>query len=188
MATRRQPLNQSISEDNFVGLSQRQFARAEGCARSLVQRKIQSGHLQVLPNGTIDPALVGTPWRRGNEPRQTPLPDVEGIPARWESEARKAYFDALLKRLEWERAVEQVVLIEDVATVVTDQFARVRSRIRQLGDTAEKLAKASSAPEAQGILAAGVNTCLADLSADGYARVVVENLPDSLRQRFIGAQ
>ena len=168
-----------------MGFSQRQFARVEGCARSLVQHKIQSGHLKVLPDGTIDPGLVGTPWRRGNEPQQAPVSNVEDLPARWESEARKAHFDALLKKLEWERAVEQVVLIEDVATVVMQQFVEVRARFRAIsGAVVKKLVVTTNAPEAQAILHEACCSALRDLSEAGRQRVVVEDLPASLRQRF----
>ena len=48
------------------GLSVREFARREGCSHTLVQKALKSEHLRAFANGTLDPALVGTGWRKGN--------------------------------------------------------------------------------------------------------------------------
>ncbi|MBV2161407.1 hypothetical protein [Achromobacter denitrificans] len=48
------------------GLSIREFARREGCSDTLVRRAITQGRLKARKDGTIDPALVGTPWRQAN--------------------------------------------------------------------------------------------------------------------------
>lgn len=45
------------------GISIREFARRDGCSDKVVRRKIESGHLPALPDGKLDPALVGTGWR-----------------------------------------------------------------------------------------------------------------------------
>lgn len=45
------------------GISIREFARRDGCSDKVVRRKIESGHLPALPDGKLDPALVGTAWR-----------------------------------------------------------------------------------------------------------------------------
>lgn len=45
------------------GISIREFARRDGCSDKVVRRKIESGHLQALPDGKLHPALVGTDWR-----------------------------------------------------------------------------------------------------------------------------
>jgi len=46
------------------GISIREFARRDGCSDKVVRRKLESGHLQALPGGKLDPALVGTDWRQ----------------------------------------------------------------------------------------------------------------------------
>lgn len=46
------------------GLSIREFARRDGCNDKLVRRKLKSGHLTAFADGSLDPALVGTDWRR----------------------------------------------------------------------------------------------------------------------------
>jgi len=49
-----------------TGIAIREFARRDGCDDKLVRRAIAQGKLTLLPDGSIDPALVGTPWRKGN--------------------------------------------------------------------------------------------------------------------------
>ena len=46
------------------GISRREFAKRDGCSESLVRRGIKQGRLSAFPDGSIDPALAGTPWRR----------------------------------------------------------------------------------------------------------------------------
>jgi hypothetical protein len=50
----------------MAGISIREFGRRDGCDDKLVRRAIQSGRLTALPDGTIDPALVNTGWRKTN--------------------------------------------------------------------------------------------------------------------------
>ncbi|MGI4806953.1 MAG: hypothetical protein ACRYF2_02460 [Janthinobacterium lividum] len=47
-------------------ISQREFARRDGCDPKLVRIAIDDGHLAPLPGGGLDAALVGTGWRRTN--------------------------------------------------------------------------------------------------------------------------
>src|SRR4051812_42399940 len=49
-----------------AGISAREFARRDGCAHTLVNRAVKSGHLKKLADGTLDPAFVGTGWREEN--------------------------------------------------------------------------------------------------------------------------
>ena len=46
------------------GLSIREFAKRDGCSDMLVRRKIKSGHLPTLGDGTIDPGMIGGDWRK----------------------------------------------------------------------------------------------------------------------------
>lgn len=48
------------------GLSIRGFARREGCSDTLVRRAITQGRLKAKKDGTLDPALIGSPWRQAN--------------------------------------------------------------------------------------------------------------------------
>lgn len=49
-----------------AGISVREFARRDGCDDKLVRRAIASGKLQPFPDGTLDPELVSTGWRKSN--------------------------------------------------------------------------------------------------------------------------
>ena len=49
-----------------AGVSIREFARRDGCDDKLVRRALQTGHLLALPDGKLDPALVGSGWRKEN--------------------------------------------------------------------------------------------------------------------------
>lgn len=155
---------------DIIGISKSEFARREGVDESLVRKKIRSGHLKTLLTGKLDPALVGSPWRRGNEPDQSVARTTEGIPARWESEAHRAHYEALLIKLKYERAVDQVVLVEDAATEISEQFGRVRRRMGLVtAKCAKRAAKANTAVEAKAAIEEEMHTLLNELSAEGYA-------------------
>ncbi len=47
-----------------LGISIREFATRDGCNEKLVRRAIGNGRLLALSDGKLDPALVGTPWRK----------------------------------------------------------------------------------------------------------------------------
>ncbi|WP_277187665.1 hypothetical protein [Caballeronia sp. BR00000012568055] len=52
-----------------MGVSLREFARLDGCDDKLVRRGIGEGRLSTFPDGSIDPALAGTAWRKSNAQR-----------------------------------------------------------------------------------------------------------------------
>lgn len=47
-------------------VSVREFARLDGCDDKLVRRAIKAGKLPISTDGKLDPALVGSGWRRQN--------------------------------------------------------------------------------------------------------------------------
>ena len=57
----------------IVGISIREFAKRDGCNDKLVRRAIEEGRLTALPDGKMDPALVGSGWRKSNR-REEPRP------------------------------------------------------------------------------------------------------------------
>lgn len=68
------------------GLSIREFARREGCSDTLVRRAITQGRLKAKKDGTLDPALIGSPWRQANATASKP----DAMPARPASSRRPA--------------------------------------------------------------------------------------------------
>lgn len=49
-----------------AGISIREFARREGCDDKLVRRALKEGKLKAFEDGSLDPDLVKTGWRRTN--------------------------------------------------------------------------------------------------------------------------
>ena len=123
-----------------AGISQREFAARDGCDEKLVRRKIKEGTLQRLPDGKLDPALVGTEWRDrperferdkkiANEAQAIVSADGFEIPPKATSEAKKEAYLAELRRLEYEQEAGQLVRIEDVTATVIAEMAKVRTKI-----------------------------------------------------------
>jgi hypothetical protein len=52
-----------------TGISAREFARRDGCDEKLVRNGKLHGYLKAFPDGSLDPALVGTGWRETNRRR-----------------------------------------------------------------------------------------------------------------------
>lgn len=49
-----------------LGISIREFARREGVSDTLVRKALKLNRLKAFDDKSIDPALVGSPWREGN--------------------------------------------------------------------------------------------------------------------------
>ena len=47
-------------------ISIREFAKRDGCSHTLVRKALKNGHLSLLPDGKLDPKLVGSGWRKNN--------------------------------------------------------------------------------------------------------------------------
>ncbi|MCQ8240532.1 hypothetical protein [Rhizosaccharibacter radicis] len=54
-----------------AGISIREFARREGCDDKLVRRAVTRGKIKQFPDGTLDPAAIGTGWRKANRTADT---------------------------------------------------------------------------------------------------------------------
>lgn len=63
------------------GIGIREFARRDECDDKLVRRAIQSGRLVAFSDGTLNPALVGSGWRKTNRQNTT----IADKPVRTES-------------------------------------------------------------------------------------------------------
>ena len=106
-----------------TGISKREFARREGCSPPLVRRAIKQGKLAELPDGTMDPALVGTPWRAGNrdgnrEKRGSRADPDEGQVSFFDAQRRKEVALARLRELELAQKDGQLLNADDVRAEV----------------------------------------------------------------------
>ncbi len=61
--------------DKMTGISIREFARRDGCSDTLVRRALEEKRLPALPDGKLDPALVGSAWRKANR-QASPVAEV----------------------------------------------------------------------------------------------------------------
>lgn len=125
---------------NRSGVSRRRFAELDGCSETLVRRALSQGKLIAFDDGTIDPALAGTPWRKANATANSaniansadgsgrPEPEALGKLLSYADAqrlkennlAKKEGYQALLRKLEHEIKSGRLVDAEQVRKDVTD--------------------------------------------------------------------
>jgi len=172
-----------------IGLSQRAFAKLEGVSRTLVQRKIKSGHLLTHPDGSLDPKLVGTSWH-GEAVEEQVQARVEAdakagkIPSKAESEAKKEHYLALLRQLEYDEKVGKVAPVEEFSQYLTNSNLIIRSKLLALpARLAPYVVLAKTAAEAAARIEEGVRECLWEL-ASRSRRINPEHLTPDERRRY----
>ena len=134
-------------------VSQREFARLDGCSEKLVRLAVRDGRLTRDAAGKLDASLAGTAWRVGNVGRapaadplrtvptvgadETPVQAAKRIaeaagqvPAYADSLAKKEHYLALLRQLEYMQRSGAVVELAVAQSVLFDE-ARAR-RLAQL--------------------------------------------------------
>jgi hypothetical protein len=178
-------------------ISYRAFAKLDGISESLVRRAVKEQRLPVGPDGGIDAALAGTAWRQGNiskaartgsdgahndahsahvevlagetiEDAAARLTDsARVIPPYAESMARKEFFLANLRQLEYDQKVGLVVAVADVVGVVSAQLATVRTKLLAIpSGCAPQVHRAKTVPEVDSILSEAIREALEELVAD----------------------
>ncbi len=172
------------------GISIRQFAKRDGCNDKVVRRKIESGHLACLPDGKLDPALVGTGWRVRNRNAESKVSSsivrsvrVEESPekvadraaniesdaphSKAEAERIKENYLALLRQLEYECESRKVVEISAVIQAVAGEYARVRNRLLKISSRVSLRAAVLGTPvEVKAVVDEEVVLALQELTID----------------------
>ena len=151
---------------NGVGITLVEFAKRDGCSVTYVSNAVKDGRLERLPDRSIDPALVGTPWRAGNRKKQ-PVekedydPDIDGPRSEFvaqinesmslaAAERAKMTYEALKRKRLHDTEIGRVVLIEDVADQTAKIFHEIRTKILSIpSDHAVRIAALKTAPEVQ---------------------------------------
>lgn len=181
------------------GISIREFGRREGCSDTLVRKALKSGHLKAFDDGTLDPSLVGTGWRKGNRsaanesangsrgsrpanpvaamPDETPAEAAERIVTAGgatmdmaEAERVKENYLALLRQLEYDQKSGAVVPVADVAKAVADEYAKVRTRLLAIpAEQSPRLHRCKTVVEVQTALRSIITEALEELTSDGAA-------------------
>jgi hypothetical protein len=161
------------------GISQREFARRDGCDPKLVRRGLGQGKLIAFDDGSIDPELVGSPWRKGNfrekpgkpgktrQRRQNPPKTDEQPPAGQnayetygEAQRRKESYLASLRQLEFEVKSGRLV---DAATVRNQVFVLAREERDALTGWPAKAAPLMAAE-------LGIDQTMLSVTLDKYLR------------------
>ncbi len=101
------------------GVSQREFARLDGCSPTLVRQGLEKGKLIAFADGTIDPALAGTPWR------QTAQGGTQ-LGSYAQAQCKKENYLALLRQLEFEVKSEQLIEAGGVEAEMFDMAREFR--------------------------------------------------------------
>lgn len=190
------------------GLSIREFARRDGCDDKVVRRKITSGHLPTLPDGTLDDALVGTDWRRrtfkpadtGDENEDVRTFDEDetaeeiadrlvtesGAPwTKAEAERVKENYLARLKQIDYDKRNGLVVEIEDVFKAVVGEYSLVRNKLTGIGSKlAHEVVLLQSAEEVKALIDKEVAKALEELTLDGATLNSDSERTEALQRRF----
>ena len=114
------------------GISLREFGKRDGCSDGTVRNGVKNGDLIAFDDGSIDPALVGTPWRRRKPTRnaaQVPHDEAPDGVTFLEAQRRKEHYLAELRRLEFEVKSGRLVDGEKVRTETFNLARGFRDRL-----------------------------------------------------------
>lgn len=137
-----------------AGVSQREFARLEGCDEKQVRRGVARGLLTVDALGKLDPAQVASGWRKPRVDSKEPAlakradsgadkkknvrveagEEVHGVPVVQSSEtgalkravAHKEDFAGRLKELEYRQKAGELVSVDVARQVLFEEFRAAR--------------------------------------------------------------
>ena len=159
----------------MIGISLREFARRDGCSDMAVRKAIKEGHLHKLSDGSLDPDLVGTGWRASNrratsdgtieQLAERAIDEAVEIPAIADSEAKKEFYLAELRRLEYDQKSGLVAPVSEQIAIVSAAFARVRQRLLAFpAETAPALHRCKTPAEVEAEMRRRVVEVLEELS------------------------
>lgn len=179
------------------GIPKTEFARREGCSHTLVYNAVKTGHLPALDDGSMDPNLVGTPWRATNRKKsreeETPREAAERIVVEEgrapftlaEAERIKENYLALLRQLEYDKESGAVVAIEDVVAAIVSEYAIIRNRLLNIPSRiAPRVAAIRSPEEVQATIHEEIAQVLEELSLDGHGSTPADELQRSVQARI----
>lgn len=191
------------------GISIREFARRDGCDESIVRRKLKSGHLEQFGDGSLDPDLVGTDWRKRvrtgvgtagknaaaarkeqkvKEPEREFTLDGRSVFSKSEAERIKENCLALMRRLDLDKAIAAVVEIDDVVMAVVAEYALVRNKLLNIASKiAPRAAALRSAEEVKALIDGEIAQTLEELTLDGYGSLGADELRRDMQRRFAKA-
>lgn len=174
----------------LLGVSRRAFAQLDGCNEKLVRRAISEGRLSVLDDGSLDPDLAGTGWRKSNrqaadegpvpragprsaQPHETPAQAAQRLTEEAavlrniaQSEQMKEHYLAELRRLEFEVKSGDLLPKAEVVGMWANFCIKARQRLLGLPTKlAPVIASEKDPRKIQTLLEQDVNDALEELSA-----------------------
>jgi hypothetical protein len=159
-------------------ISQREFARRDGCSERLVRNAIKSGSLPRFPGKLLPAILARTAWRAGNVAQAegvAPAPEIAsgsapGPVSLTEARRRREITLARLRRHEFETKSESWLLASDAAVAWRQCCDLVRSILRQMPkQAAAVVARCTSMGEISAVLHRHVYAALTEASnRDAY--------------------
>lgn len=172
------------------GLTARQFAEADGCSHTLVNRAIKQGKLRTLDDGTIDPSQIGSPWRKQNRAGGNKSGNVETVSgvsiqddetlsqaaeriiaatgptmSQAEAERVKENYLALLRQLEYDTKAGAVVEVPQVAKLFGEACSKVRTKLLAIpAEQAPAVHRCQTVAEVQALLSDIITEALEELT------------------------
>lgn len=118
-------------------LSQRAYAKHRGVAESAVRRAIESGRITTT-DGKIDPGTADKQWEQNTNPAYHQTRgggDSDDSPFSYKaSRARRETYEALLKKLEYERESGKLIPIAQVETEAFNAARLMRDKLLNIPD------------------------------------------------------
>ncbi len=148
----------------MAAMTQRQYAKHRGVARSAVQRAIRDGRIDTRPDGRIDPDLADRLWE---ERTIHPVGDAGGAAEFVRARAVKMHYEARLAKLLYEEKVGALVSRDEVKIAAFNTMRQFRDAMLNIPDrVSSTLAAETDSARCYEILATEVRRALNDF-ADG---------------------
>ena len=139
-----------LSGGHRRGISLRAYARHRkelglpGGSLSAVQKAVESGRIECLPDGSIDPERADLAWESGTSPRAAAGPG--GDSAYLRSRAMREAYEARLKKLAYEERAGSLVDAQAVEKEAFKKAQMIRDSLLSIPARLESILAAESDP------------------------------------------
>lgn len=169
MARKPKP-DKPIEKPGKKGLSISEFAKLDGASSTYVYRAIAEGRLAKLDDGSIDPALVGSPWRAGNKDKgkaDEGSLEIGDIKTRADAERVRAYYEAQTAKIEFDEKIGTIAPVRLMLARMSKDYSKVRARLLAIpAECAPDLILIKTAAEMQQALLKAITAALKPIAED----------------------
>lgn len=149
----------------MLGVSGRAFAKLDRCTENRVRRGIARGELATLADGTLDPAIAGTAWRKQAEANGGDATEAPAGGTLAEADRQHQISLARLRRQEWLALRAQYVDAETAASVERASVRRVCRMLRKITAELVPLVTGKTRPEIARAVREVVHAALTEASS-----------------------